>query len=97
MVELDSFLKKEKSKDEEGPELVRICQATLYDKDAKMVTDLAEKYDVPKASILRYFVHLGISAHVKRAKIRKELDPIVDRKVILQGMIEEIEKRLSED
>ncbi len=97
MVELDSFLKKEKSKDEESPELVRICQATLYDKDAKMVTDLAEKYDVPKASILRYFVRLGISTHVKRAKIRKELDPIVDRKVILQGMIEEIERQLSED
>lgn len=93
MLTPETFLKKEK----EFEKKEKVVYSTTFPvEDSEKIKSYSEKYGFSKSQTIRYFTILGMQAHKKRAKLRKQYESIAEEDMIRESIIEEFHERIKE-
>ena len=70
---------------------------SLYPKEYEMLEKFCEKHSLSKSSAARYFCTLGMQAHRKRSRMKKEYGRDAEKQMLREEIIAEFERRLELD
>ena len=93
MITIREFIRNGKK---EGEKLVD-AHVSLYPKEYEMLEKFCQKHSLTKSSAARYFCTLGMQAHRKRSRMKKEYGDDAEKQMLREDIIAEIEKRLEPD
>ena len=93
MITLGEFLHKRKG---EGETLVDF-HLGLYPKENDMLEKFCGKHKLLKSDAARYFCTLGMQAHRKRSRMKKEYGDDAERQMLREDILAEFERRLELD
>ena len=93
MITINEFIRSGKT---EGETLVD-SHVGLYPKENKMLEKFCRKHKLSKSAAARYFCTLGMQAHRKRSRMRKEYGDDAERQMLREDILAEFERRLELD
>ena len=69
----------------------------LYPKENNLLEKFYRKHNLSKSAAARYFCTLGMQAHRKRSRMRKEYGEDAERQMLREDILAEFERRLELD
>lgn len=92
MITINQFKNQEK---ETAGEKMTDLHVRFRSGDLAAIEKYAAKFEIPKASAVRYFCLLGMQAHRKRNALRKRCESIAGEDMIREATIEEFHRRFA--
>ncbi len=93
MITLGEFLR---NGEIEGETLVD-SQFGLYPRENELLEKFCQKHKLSKSDAARYFCTLGMQAHRKRSRMKKEYGDDAERQMLREDILAEFERRLELD
>ena len=90
MITLGEFIRNGKAEDE----MLVDFQLGLYPKENDMLEKFCGKHKLSKSNAARYFCTLGMQAHRKRSRMKKEYGDDAERQMLREDILAEFERRL---
>ena len=93
MITLSEFIRSGKA---EGEKLVD-SHLGLYPRENELLEKFCQKHKLSKSAAARYFCTLGMQAHRKRSRMKKEYGDDAGRQMLREDILAEFERRLEMD
>ena len=93
MITISEFIRKGKI---EGEKLAD-THLGLYPKENDILEKFSRKHNLSKSAAARYFCTLGMQAHRRRSRMRKEYGDDAERQMMREDILAEFERRLEMD
>ena len=93
MITIGEFIRKGKV---EGETLVD-SHLGLYPEENDMLERFCRKHNLSKSAAARYFCTLGMQAHRKRSRMKKDYGEDAERQMLREDILAEFERRLELD
>ena len=93
MITLGEFIRNRKTEDETLVDL----HLELNPKEDDMLEKFCGKHKLSKSDAARYFCTLGMQAHRRRSRMKKEYGDDAERQMLREDILAEFERRLELD
>ena len=93
MITLGDFIRNRKTEDETLEDL----HLGLNPKENDMLEKFCGKHKLSKSDAARYFCTLGMQAHRRRSRMKKEYGDDAERQMLREDILAEFERRLELD
>lgn len=93
MITISEFKQNSRNADEKLVD----SHVSLYPKEYQMLERFCAKHGLSRSSAARYFCTLGMQAHRKRSRMKKEYGEEAEKQMLREEIIAEFERRLELD